>query len=79
MASRRSQPYRKTADRAPGGALSAMLAGRTAFGQNPADATRAAQTGAFEAPDFSTVGSRIGMLLRQAQGVKPYVKKRPRG
>lgn len=37
--SRRTQPYRR-GPRQQGGALSAMLAGRDAYGQNPADLTR---------------------------------------
>jgi hypothetical protein len=38
--SRRTQPYRR-GSRQAGAALSAMLAGRSAWGQNPADTRRA--------------------------------------
>jgi hypothetical protein len=38
---RSTQPYR-SGPRQPGAALTAMLKGRTAGGQNPADTTRAA-------------------------------------
>lgn len=41
---RRSQPYRKAAQtRGPGSVLTAMLAGRTAMGTNPADQKRSMQ------------------------------------
>lgn len=45
--SRRSQPHRKGPARvmAPGSSLSAMLRGRSAFGQNVADQQRAGQKG----------------------------------
>jgi hypothetical protein len=40
------QPYAKGAGRAPGPSLMAMLAGKTAGGQNPMDAKRAMQKSA---------------------------------
>ena len=43
-ATRRTQPYRKSAAGRPGGrSLAAMLAGRTITGSNPADVKRAMQ------------------------------------
>lgn len=44
------QPYTQAGGRAPGPALSAMLAGTTLFGQNPMDFQRAAQKGAAKRP-----------------------------
>lgn len=44
------QPYTQAGGRAPGPALSAMLAGTTLFGQNPMDFQRAAQKGASKRP-----------------------------
>jgi hypothetical protein len=38
------QPYSLAGGQAPGPALTAMLAGRTLFGQNPMDVRRNAQT-----------------------------------
>jgi hypothetical protein len=35
-ATRRTQPYRRQSQRVPTSALSAMLAGRSLYGQNPA-------------------------------------------
>lgn len=43
-ATRRTQPYRKTAPRHPGLALTSMLRGRTTGGMNPADVSRGAAT-----------------------------------
>jgi hypothetical protein len=38
---RRTQPYRRGLARPPGGALTAMVMGRTLYGQNPQDVNRA--------------------------------------
>lgn len=40
---RRTQPYRAEGGRAPGPALTAMLNGRSLYGQNPMDMMRQAQ------------------------------------
>jgi hypothetical protein len=40
LPTRRSQPYRDALGRAPSPVLSAMLAGRTFWGQNPMDQRR---------------------------------------
>lgn len=60
--SRATQPYRRSTDigRPLGGALTAMLAGRTAFGQNPADQQRAFQ----RAMNVGPLGGLAAMLRR---------------